>query len=251
MKFSVSNKNKNKTGVYKITNLINNKFYVGSTSNSFYKRYHQHKNTYKRGIRDIKILYSAFDKYGIDNFKFEIMHISLREECILVEQFYLDKGTDYNCAKIAGSLLGLKHGPNSKTRTVTGGNHHCAVAIDMYSKKGIFIKSFNSMTDAIKETGIKSKSNITQCCKGKVFSAGGYRWTFKKQNLSKRPNRVGKSICKITKPDIERIGTLQELCEYFKSIGYIKARVSTLYNALVRKNKIYNFKIERLWLSTL
>lgn len=49
MKFNIEKENLNKTGVYKITNLINGKFYIGSTSNSFYNRYHQHLSDYKAG----------------------------------------------------------------------------------------------------------------------------------------------------------------------------------------------------------
>ena len=66
------------------------------------------------------------------------------------------------------------------------GHSHPAVPVDMYFKDGVFIKSFSSMVEAQKEIGIKSKSNIIQCCKGEMFSAGGYRWTFKEDKLQNR-----------------------------------------------------------------
>ena len=248
MKFSVSNKNKNKTGVYKITNLINNKFYIGSTSNSFYNRFHQHLSDFKIGKREIRILYRAFEKYGVENFSFKIVHIALKEECISAEQFYLDKGTDYNCAKIAGSVLGLKHRKDSKTRTVIKGEHHCAIAVDMYSKDEKFIKSFDSITEAIEETGIKSKSNITQCCKGKVFSAGGYRWSLKGKSLVKRVKRqYGTTQIAIIKNNFyKEFHSQKNAKKYFISIGYIKCTQGMISNAIRNNNKVYNFKIIKI-----
>lgn len=250
MKYLINKEDNKKTGVYCITNEVNNKIYVGSTSTSFYLRFHQHLHSYMSGRRDIPVLCKAFDKYGIDNFKFEILCICSKENCIKMEQFYIDRGVDYNVNLIAGSLLGYKHPETSKTRTVIKGEHHCAMPIDMYSKEGIFIKSFTSVKEAQEELNIKSASNITQCCKGRRFSAKGYRWAFKNEKLPNRVNRVGKNICQITKDDFEKTGTLKELVIYLKSIGHTKVRVSTLQNALNRNNKIYEYKIEKICVSS-
>jgi group I intron endonuclease len=56
-------------GVYKIVNLTTNDFYIGSTIETFEKRWSKHKSDFKVGKRPSKILANAFDKYGIDNFK--------------------------------------------------------------------------------------------------------------------------------------------------------------------------------------
>lgn len=61
-------------GIYKITNKINNKCYVGQSIH-IETRFEEHKR-----CTDNKPLYKAFKKYGIENFIFEIV-----EECI-VEQ---------------------------------------------------------------------------------------------------------------------------------------------------------------------
>lgn len=247
MEFLVSKEDKNKAGVYCITNKINNKIYIGSTSRQFYLRYHQHKSDYLVGKREIKILYRAFDKYGIDNFKFEIVCICKKEDCIKMEQFYIDKGVDYNCAMIAGSLLGIKHPPNSKTRMVIRGHHHCAVAVDMYSKEGKFIKSFTSLIEAQEATSIKSKSNITQCCKGKVFSAGGYRWTCKGEALKNRPNRYGKCKVALSKGEFYKEFDSQESCaSYLRSIGKVKCSQGQVNLALKRKGMVHNFNIKKI-----
>ena len=247
MDFSVNHSDKHLTGVYCITNKINKKIYIGSTSTSFYLRFHQHKSDYKAGKREIRILYRAFDKYGINNFKFEIVCICKKKDCVKMEQFYINKGVDYNCSMIAGSLLGLKHSSKSKTKTIVGGSHHCAIPIDMYSKNGKFIRSFDSIVEAQEETGIKSKSNIIQCCKGKVFSAGGYRWTLKGESLKNRPNRYGKHKVALYKKDFYKEFESQTDCaNYLKSIGNTKCNQGLVNLTLKRKGTFYKFNIKNI-----
>jgi len=66
--------------IYKITNLITNKCYIGETTKADpEKRWMQHKNTIKRGI-GCPALQSAVIKHGIDNFKFEILLICFDED---------------------------------------------------------------------------------------------------------------------------------------------------------------------------
>lgn len=60
--------------IYKITNLINGKCYIGQTNN--YKRRFLEHRAKGYSSEGVKILYFAFDKYGLDNFNFEII-----EEC--------------------------------------------------------------------------------------------------------------------------------------------------------------------------
>lgn len=62
-------------GIYKITNTINGKSYIGQ-SNCIQRRFAQHKSPYEQNRHSNKPLYKAFLKYGIENFKFEII-----EEC--------------------------------------------------------------------------------------------------------------------------------------------------------------------------
>lgn len=59
-------------GIYKITNLINNKCYIGKSSN-IEKRFEYHKTRYDEEREWNKLLYKAIRKYGINNFSFEII----------------------------------------------------------------------------------------------------------------------------------------------------------------------------------
>lgn len=55
--------------IYCITNKINGKKYVGKTESTIEKRFTEHCKDYKRKRCEKRPLYSAFKKYGIDNFE--------------------------------------------------------------------------------------------------------------------------------------------------------------------------------------
>lgn len=57
--------------IYKITNNINGKSYIGQTTD-YNRRFQEHK-ALGYGNEKNKLLYYAFKKYGIDNFSFEVI----------------------------------------------------------------------------------------------------------------------------------------------------------------------------------
>ena len=59
-------------GIYKITNKINQKCYIGK-SKDIIKRWNYHKTRYNDKKEYDKPLYRAFRKYGIENFTFDIL----------------------------------------------------------------------------------------------------------------------------------------------------------------------------------
>lgn len=64
--------------IYKITNDINNKIYIGKTLQTIEKRWKEHSRDYKRENINKRPLYLAMKKYGIEHF-----HIEEIEECSL------------------------------------------------------------------------------------------------------------------------------------------------------------------------
>ena len=89
--------------VYKITNLINNKSYIGS-SIRVEQRWKEHINSSKNP-NDPKYnypLYKAFRKYGLENFSFDIIadDFNTKEEMQLYENkmiiFYNSYNNGYN-----------------------------------------------------------------------------------------------------------------------------------------------------------
>ena len=64
-------------GIYKITNIINNKCYIGKSSNIEARLNYHQKRYNDKGSEWDKLLYKAIRKYGLENFTFEII-----EECL-------------------------------------------------------------------------------------------------------------------------------------------------------------------------
>lgn len=62
--------------IYKITNDINNKIYIGKTLLSIQERFKEHCRDYKREKNEKRPLYNAMNKYGIKHFSIEKI-----EEC--------------------------------------------------------------------------------------------------------------------------------------------------------------------------
>lgn len=80
-------------GIYKITNKINNHCYIGQSMNIFY-RWVKHMQNYQKGDRGC-ILYLAIEKYGIENFTFEILEECEEKELDEKELFYIEKFNTY------------------------------------------------------------------------------------------------------------------------------------------------------------
>lgn len=96
-------------GVYKILNKQNGNMYIGSTSRGFIKRWQLHKQMLRKGTHHSIILQRAWNKYGENNFIFDIIENCIPENCILREQYYIDTLLPkYNIDKCAGSPYGRK-----------------------------------------------------------------------------------------------------------------------------------------------
>ena len=98
-----------KNVIYKIRNVINDKFYVGSTVDSR-KRFWAHRKALRLGTHDCVHLQRAWNKYGEDCFKFEIVEqLDSRDDLYPAEQKWLDEhfGKDhcYNVAAHADSPM--------------------------------------------------------------------------------------------------------------------------------------------------
>ena len=111
-----------KSGIYLIKNILNNKVYVGSALN-ITKRWLGHKAELKEGKHHSCLLQRAWDKYGEQSFKFEILEeVSNPQHLLAYEQVYLDYyksyevDRGYNICKIAGSPLGIKHSEETKQK---------------------------------------------------------------------------------------------------------------------------------------
>lgn len=58
-----------------------------------------------------------------------------------------------------------------------GAEHNRSIQIVQLTLEGKFIKKWSCAAEAARELGI-NQSNITQCCRGRLKQAGGYRWMY-------------------------------------------------------------------------
>lgn len=59
--------------IYKITNLTNNKIYIGLSTKSYIERFSSHKNSCNSKVNENCLLAKAIVKYGKENFKSELI----------------------------------------------------------------------------------------------------------------------------------------------------------------------------------
>ena len=79
----------NVPGVYKITCLSNKKVYIGGTV-TLVTRLQQHKWHLKNKRHHNPILQASYNKYGPDNFRYEIIERCQKEDLLDREQFWID-----------------------------------------------------------------------------------------------------------------------------------------------------------------
>lgn len=103
-----------KNGIYTITNLKNNKIYVGSTYTTFNHRWSQHISLLKKNNHYNKHLQSAWNKYGEDNFKFEELEICHEDYILSSEQYWINilntTNPKYGYNRTNVIILGVKTG---------------------------------------------------------------------------------------------------------------------------------------------
>lgn len=165
--------------IYKISNDIDNIFYIGRTLRTVEQRWKEHCNSSNTHNTDI---YKAMRQYGIDHFKINIIESltsNTRDKievlCINRERYWIsyfknngcslynmtDGGFDYNSLKYPEKQV---------------------IQYDLFCRE---INRFESIIDASEHTGI-SHSDISTCCSknGKIFRTGNYIWRYLDEPLT-------------------------------------------------------------------
>ena len=166
---------KGKMGIYQIVNCINGKKYVGS-SKDLYKRGCTHFRALKGNYHHNYYLQNAYNKYGKEVFKFEVLEfIKTIEELLPKEQYYIEL---YNvCNKDKGYNIIV-----DATRNILSEESKNKISKSL-SKKVICLETgviYDSMNEAERLTNIDN-STISKCCRGKRKTVGGYHWKYYKE----------------------------------------------------------------------
>ena len=109
----------------------------------------------------------------------------------ITEYYNIDASCIYRCClnitkSSKGYIWRYKDGKIiCKKIDVYSANNNDIKNVYMYSKDGVFIEEFQSAKDAQNKTMI-NKTRIKRCCRGELFTTGGYRWKYEK--LEKLPS---------------------------------------------------------------
>ena len=151
--------------IYKVTNIVNGKVYIGQTTRSLEERKYEHMyatktNKYEKLTRDY--FHKALDKYGENNFIWEILeYCDSKENLDLAEEWYIryyksyvgfDNSIGYN----------LTIGGNGNSGVIFSEEHRKKIS---ESKKGIKLS-----TDTIEKIKNNAKINPNFGMRGKKCS---------------------------------------------------------------------------------
>lgn len=89
-----------KSGIYRILNTTNGKFYIGS-SNNMTRRFKEHRYRLGKNSHSNPYLQAAWNKYGSGSFQFEVLEEVAIPDLLKVEQHYLSSSPEYNLARDA------------------------------------------------------------------------------------------------------------------------------------------------------
>lgn len=152
-------------GIYKITNKITNKSYIGQSIN-IEDRIKAHWRT-----KDNTYIHHAIQKYGKENFNYCVL-----EECPIDKDILNQKEKHY--IKIYNTLS-----PNGYNLTI-GGDANADFfkrPVSKYTIDGKFICSYPSIKEAALDNHIDSR-NIGQVLKKNCYTCGGYQWYYAEED---------------------------------------------------------------------
>lgn len=218
--------------IYLITNLINGKQYVGQTIRDVNIRYKEHLEEALYTNRNLH-LYNSIRKYGISNFKLDIIETNIFDEKTLNEkeiyyiQLYNTYENGYNNTKGGGGVKGYHHNNETKNKISK------AVKENMYkintperTAKIIKAQKGRKFTDL-------HKKHISESCKGKRFGVNNSFYGKTHSNESKL--KMSQSS---TKYLVEQLDMNNNLLNTFNSVLEAANYISN--------NKITNAKISSI-----
>ena len=170
------------SGIYIITNKINNKVYIGQ-SVDIRTRWWNHRCELNRNNHYNRHLQGAWNKYGDDNFDFSVLEECTQDELNNKEVYWIDKynstnpkngynlSTGGDCSTRGISLTQEQKDYMSKVK-----NPDKVVQIDF---NGNLVKVWRSATHVQRTFDNIRARTILQCCRHICYQAGGYIWFYK------------------------------------------------------------------------
>lgn len=146
-------------GIYRITNRINGKFYIGQSKDVAYRiKQHNFEANDPNNLAYNTPLHQDIREYGWDNFFSEVLlecepsELSLKEQELISAAQILSKDLIYNKR-----------------------NDFIVQKIGQFTLEGKLVKIWNS-TKELRDCGIIETGNILKACRGVIKSSIGYLW---------------------------------------------------------------------------
>jgi len=166
--------------VYQIKNIQSGKIYIGMSTRSGDARWKEHLWESRRSNPTL-VVDQAIRKYGEDKFCFEILEtysqstsvrVLEKRERLLIKKFKtFDNSKGYN--RSLGSRSNAGHKRPTKARL--SARKRGVVPVYQYSLDGELLRSFPSLAEAERKTGV-ARASICSTLKGRLTQAGGFQW---------------------------------------------------------------------------
>lgn len=177
----------NVTGIYKIENLKNGKIYIGQSYNISYRWIH-HKSDLRGGIHHNKHLQNAWNKYGEDNFSFEILEECERELLNSREQYWINYydsfNNGYNFDNGGNGVYGYKHTEEEINKMRLIQNPICVLQFDLDFN---FVNKYIGGVSHIKKELGYTKEVITARCEKLQKTMTPYKesyWVYEQEYIN-------------------------------------------------------------------
>lgn len=167
------------SGVYKIENLVNGKIYIGQSTH-IRQRWTEHKKELRHNRHKNEYLQRAWNKYGEDNFKHEVLELCSEDlldekECYYIQLYKtFDNDKGYNLTSGGGRRKEYSKTTREKLRiNGTGSNNPNSKKVICLETK----KIYDCMSQAGKDYGI-DYTNIYRCCIHQRYTTMGFHWMY-------------------------------------------------------------------------
>lgn len=219
-------------GIYRITNILNDKNYIGSSIN-ISTRISAHKLTLKNKKHHNVYLQNSYDKYGHTVFKFEVIEYCKEEELLNKEEYYINiyKSTNDKYGYNIGLFTNGRKRHSIKVREKISKAH-------TGRKRNITKEWGENISKANKGRKISEtqKENIRKCKTGTKRKPFSQTW---KTNIGNAHRKFLITIIMNNKIIKEKI-TFQECAKF------LKVSTRTIYQATQLNYKCKNYKLIKI-----
>lgn len=186
--------------IYLRTNTVNGKKYVGQAKDFKRREYQWHdtKQSYAGAL-----INNARKKYGVENFKTEILdECETLEEANELEKYYIKKlntkfPNGYNLNDGGGSNVGYKASEETRKKIAESGKGRIAVnrkKVYQYTLDGKFIREWECVRDTEKE-GF-NHGHVANCCRGEESQHKGFLWVYDESKVEAYEKKKRKPLSK-------------------------------------------------------